>query len=367
MRILQILQRPQLRGAEIFAAQLAESLTKKGHEVALVFLYTGKDTLPFKGMRIHLHASNRFRFLDIYSWWKLAQVINEFKPDIIQANAGDTLKYAGLSRFFFRWETPLIFRNANLISGFMDSTSKRAFYRFLLKQVSGVASVSELCKQDFQRVFNLNMRLSHLPIGTTIPLLKFPLPADIDKQLQGSPFLIHIGSFVSEKNHEGVLRIFKGVNARIPSLKLILCGDGPLRTKIEEQISSEIIVLGSRQDINALLPHAQALLLPSLIEGLPGVILEAMAVKVPVIAYDTGGISEVIFPDQTGFLISKGDECEFSEVVAEKIFAQKADLLTITENAFHLVRDHYTIESVSDRFEKFYLNIANESSKNPDS
>ncbi|OOG68180.1 glycosyltransferase family 4 protein [Algoriphagus sp. A40] len=367
MRILQILQRPQRRGAEIFAAQLAQNLTEQGHKIKLVYLFPGADTLPFKGQRIHLYASKSNRFWDMYTWWKIARLVRDFKPDIVQANAGDTLKYAGLSRFFFRWKTPLVFRNANLISGFMDSQPKRIFYRLLLSQVHSVASVSELCKQDFQGVFGWKKPIFHLPIGTKFSSHKLGLPVDLENQLGANPFLIHIGSFVPEKNHAGLLRIFRRLNKLFPSLRLVLCGDGPLRTKIEDQISPEIIILGSRQDINTILPHAKALLLPSLIEGLPGVILEAMASKVPVIAYDTGGVSEVVIHGQTGFLIPIGDESQFAETLAEKVLAQRADLFSLTENAFNLVVDRYSIESVSDQFEKFYLNLLNGSDTNSDS
>lgn len=367
MRILQILQRPQRRGAEIFAAQLSDHLAKRGHELVLVFLFTGKDTFPFKGSRIHIHASKSGRNWDIYAWWKLSQVIHGFKPDIVQANAGDTLKFAGFSRFFFRWKTPLVFRNANLISGFMDSSPKRFLYRLLLTQVNGVASVSHLCKEDFKNVFKWKKPIFHLPIGTEISNNTNSLPQDVINLLNGNPFIIHVGSFVSEKNHEGLLRIFKSVSHRFPSLRLLLCGDGPLRSKIEAQLPTQVISLGSRQDISSILPHAKALLLPSHIEGLPGVILEAMASKVAVIAYDTGGVSEVLIHGKTGFLIPKGDEKQFSKVLSDKILSQESDLELLLENAFNLVRDRYAIDSVSTEFENFYIQLLNGTDKNTDS
>lgn len=351
----------------MFASQLAQRLAEKGHELALVFLFSGDDTLP-TGKRFYLQTSPNPRSWHIKSWYRLARLIEEFKPDIVQANAGDTLKFAGLSRFFFRWKSPLVFRNANLISGFMDSSSKRLFYRFLLTQVSGVASVSRLCMEDFQALFAWKKPLSHLPIGTAQAYPVAVMPHDLAAWLGGDPFLIHIGSFVSEKNHEGLLRIFNKLTEKGHSdLKLVLCGDGPLRARMEEILSLKMISLGSRQDVNSILPFARALLLPSLIEGLPGVILEAMVSKVPVIAYDTGGISEVILNEKTGFLIAKGDERKFAAVLKEQVLAPGADLSNLLANAYRLVEDSYSIESVSDQFEKFYLQLVNGSTPHTDS
>src|SRR5690606_21198627 len=75
--------------------------------------------------------------------------------------------------------------------------------------------------------------------------------------------------------------------------------------------------LGHRNDVLDILHHSKAFLLPSLIEGLPAVILEAMFSETPVIAYNVGGICEVVIPNQTGWLIEKENEAAFKEAVDE--------------------------------------------------
>lgn len=359
MKILQILQKPQLRGAEIFAAQLAQKLTDNGHQVALLFLFSGEDLLPYKGLKIHLYANPKNRLWDFLAWRRLAKIIQSYQPDIVQANAGDTLKYAALSRLIFAWKASLIFRNANLISGFMDTVIKKGYNQFLLSQVDGVASVSEICKKDFQRTFSWKKPLASLPIGTEILYKSEELPVDISKKLAGSPFLIHIGSFVSEKNHLGLLRITKRVQEAHPNFKLLLVGDGPLRNEIERQLTENCVILGPRKDVSAIFPFAKALLLPSLIEGLPGVILEAMMVRVPVVAYEVGGIPELIQNNQTGFLIPKDQEQQFSQVVLNCILNPKFSKDQILDNAFNLVAQKYTLPIAAKSFQAFYESLLN--------
>src|SRR5688572_9238955 len=110
MRILQLIQKSQLRGAELFASHLSNHLIKNGHDVKMVCLQVGAATLPFTGELVQLGRQLNKRFVDVTGWKALANQVKEFKPDIVQANAGDTLKYAVLSKFFFRWKAPIVFR-----------------------------------------------------------------------------------------------------------------------------------------------------------------------------------------------------------------------------------------------------------------
>src|SRR5688500_2950713 len=90
LKILQLILKPQLRGAELFACQLSNHLVDAGHEVVIVALMPGTATLPFKGKLVVLGRSASKRLIDIAGWKQLADLIKEFNPDIIQSNAGDT-------------------------------------------------------------------------------------------------------------------------------------------------------------------------------------------------------------------------------------------------------------------------------------
>lgn len=362
MKILQLIQKPQLRGAEIFAAQLSEELALLGHEVILVSLFEGNAPLPFSGKQVCLGADSSNRFWDKKTWVKLADLINEFQPDIIQANAGDTLKYAVFSRMFFGWKAKLIFRNANLISGFVDSFPKKIFNQFLLKQVAGVASVSALCAEDFKKTFRFpENKIKVLPIGVLEEKTNPSLPEDINGLLGNSDFLIHIGSFVREKNHKELFSIFDQLILKYPKLKLLVIGEGKLKSMYQKQFAGrpEVVFLGSRSDVDSILPFAKALLLPSMIEGLPGVILEAMNCSVPVISYDVGGVSEVLLPGKTGWLIPFGEKEKFVEAIEEVLSMTENLKLNLITNAKQLIEEQYQVSMVAKKFEAFYTKILN--------
>jgi glycosyltransferase involved in cell wall biosynthesis len=99
---------------------------------------------------------------------------------------------------------------------------------------------------------------------------------------------------------------------QVPAVRFLLVGDGPARAEIARAaaargLGDRLICLGSRQDVAAILAACQVMVLPSLREGLPNAILEAMAARKPVIATRVGGIPEAVVDDTTGLLVPPGD------------------------------------------------------------
>lgn len=101
----------------------------------------------------------------------------------------------------------------------------------------------------------------------------------------------HVGRFSPEKNHTFLLRVFSEFHRRQVDSRLILVGDGPLREETEAQIRAlgledAVLLLGTRLDMENLYLAMDLLLLPSLFEGLPMVLLEAQAGGLPCLASD---------------------------------------------------------------------------------
>lgn len=362
MRIIQLIQKPQLRGAEIFASQLSNHLLEEGHDTEMVALFPGEGALPFKGKLIKLNRPPGKRLVDTTGWKLLANHINEFKPDVVQANAGDTLKFSVLSKSLFRWKPPIVFRNANKVSDFIDSRPKLIFNKFLVRHVRHVISVSELCRLDFLSTYSLPPdRATTVPVGVEREALDTTLPEDLKSIFAGKDtVLIHVGSFVPEKNHIGLLKIARKLLEKGENIKVVLVGDGKLRHAIELQISEHkltgrIFILGYRSDVLSILANAQVFILPSNIEGLPAVILEAMYSRVPVVTYNVGGISEVVKPGDTGWLVPAGDEAAFVEAIQTVLYDSNKEV--VTDNAYKLITNEYDNRIIAKRFLEVYRKI----------
>lgn len=361
MKILQVIQKPQYRGAEIFACQLSVELKKIGHEVDVLFLFGSEDEqLPYPLHFIHLNATIKKRFWDFKAYAKLNDIILKGNYDIVQANAADTLKYAVMSKYIYNWKSKLVYRNANKISDFLTTKSRIWFNKLLIRKVDAVASVSMECMIDFITCYpTFQKAIECLPIGVSIQRI---VPYESLKSLGilgKGPFLLNVASFVPEKNHEGLVRIFCNVLKDYPTAKLLLIGEGKLKSSIETlaeelNLNNNLHFLGKRNDVSQIMSCCDVFLLPSLIEGLPGVILEAFVNKLPVVAYNVGGVKEVVINKKTGFLVPKDDELAF---ISNLKNALSQDNSYLKDTAFELVTTHYSNESIAKKFIKFYENL----------
>lgn len=352
MRILQIIHKSQNRGAETFACQLSNHLIRLGHEVKIVSLYEGEANLPYKGKIISLGASPNSSFVDRSSWKKLAEIINSFEPDIVQANSGDTLKYAVLSKIAYGWKTPLISRNASEVGRYLNSAVQRSVNTFFYKYVDLVISVSKASESDFLKHFPmLKGKTEIIAVGLEEEIIA----PDIKLEPVQRKHIVHVGGFSFEKNHFGMLNIFKNVVLNDAEVHLHLIGDGELKSKVqlkanEMNLGEKITFYGFSNNPLPYIKAADVLILPSIIEGLPGVLLEAMFCKTPVIAYDVGGISEIV-NDETGNLVMKNDETAFTEKILEVLNnSSQNKILT----AYQMVLDLYMNKDLTLEFLNTY-------------
>jgi glycosyltransferase involved in cell wall biosynthesis len=366
LKVLHLIQKSQLRGAEIFASQLASHINHSGNKAIIVSLFPGDAELPFSGNIISLNGNQPGRMYDFKAWKKLSQIIKEEKPDIIQANAGDTLKYAVFSKILYRWKQPIVFRNASTISLYIKTWSQRTWNNFLFRFTDKIISVSNASALDFAKLFpNYKNKITTIPIGIE--------HVESSKRINGSttervhlnghgPVIIHVGGFTFEKNHAGIIDIFNIVSKQDPSAKLYLVGDGPLKEETEQiaklkGLDSKIKFCGFQHNAMQFIRGADVLILPSIIEGLPGVLLEAFYCKIPVVAYDVGGVKEIVINGKTGRLIEKGDEDAFANGIVEAL-QNNAHNQNLLENAYELVTTQYLNTHIARQFLSIYASVA---------
>jgi glycosyltransferase involved in cell wall biosynthesis len=128
--------------------------------------------------------------------------------------------------------------------------------------------------------------------------------------------LLFLGNFTNQKRPDRFIDIIKSVKESIPNVHGLMVGDGPLRSAVNDQISTlslknNITCVGYKKDVRPWIAMSDVLLLTSDTEGMPGVVLEAAAMRKSTISNNVGGIKEIISDQENGFIVRYGDVDEF--------------------------------------------------------
>lgn len=187
------------------------------------------------------------------------------------------------------------------------------------------------------------------------------------------PNAIDINSFNGNNHNDnlnivfiGRLETWKGVHIFIEAAGMILkerddvtftvVGDGSLRNYVEDNsYTGRINVLGCvpHNQIPNILSNASVLALPSYMEGLPTVCLEALASEVPVVASDVGGTSEIVIDKETGFLVPPGN-CKIFVKRIMNLLDDENTRRKMGRNGRRLIEKYYTWDNVVEKTEKIY-------------
>ncbi|MES2132930.1 MAG: N-acetyl-alpha-D-glucosaminyl L-malate synthase BshA [Bacteroidota bacterium] len=232
---------------------------------------------------------------------------------------------------------------------------------FSLNNSNAITSVSESLRKDTLKTFKIANDVKVIP--NFIKMDEYEHAKDVCHRSrfakENEKILIHISNFRKVKRVEDVLRIFDIVRKTIPS-KLILVGDGPERPQIDKlcrelDTCSDIISVGKIANPKEILGVGDIFILPSETESFGLSALEAMAMKIPVISTNTGGIPELNIHGKTGYMSKVGDY----EDMAKNTIALLSDEKKYSQfkaNAFEQAKK-FDLNYILPMYEKLYKDV----------
>jgi glycosyltransferase involved in cell wall biosynthesis len=132
-----------------------------------------------------------------------------------------------------------------------------------------------------------------------------------------------------------------------------------LRRSVEDMaLEGRVLFLGERsaEDVRDWYAKSSVVVLPSYSEGLPRIVIEAQAMKKPVVSYDCGGVRDALLPDETGFIVRTGDVHALAEKISF-LLQNESDRLRIGEIGREFVSHKFSLSALIQRHEAFYLDV----------
>jgi N-acetyl-alpha-D-glucosaminyl L-malate synthase BshA len=233
---------------------------------------------------------------------------------------------------------------------------------FSLNNSNAITSVSESLRKDTLKTFKIANDVKVIPNFIKIEDYQQQPEMQCHRKNFAAPnekILIHVSNFRKVKRVEDVLRVFDIVRKEIPC-KLILVGDGPERPAIDKlcrelNTCSDIISLGKIANPKEVLSISDLFILPSETESFGLSALEAMALKIPVISSNTGGIPELNIHGKTGYMSNVGDYQDMAKNTITLLSDEKK-FQKFRENAFEQAKK-FDIESILPMYEKLYKQV----------
>jgi glycosyltransferase involved in cell wall biosynthesis len=353
--------KPYVRAGEIFG------LNPDCFETICIYLMKSCDKeniLEKKGYKtFYLSRKRFFRMFNLWSVWKVARILKEQKVDIVQCHKHQSTVYGTLAAIIAK--VPIVFAHVEGLNR-TRNIRRKLVNRFILKRVKKILAVADRVRDDVL-INNPTVPAEKVvTIGNSVDFQRFASvrisKGEVRKRenLPMDAFIFGtVGRLAPTKGYQYLVCAFTTVKKQVPNAFLVFIGEGRLRSQLEKEIenadiSDSVRFFGRREDIPELLRALDCFVLPSIAEGMPTVILEAMASRVPCVATNVGGIPEIITDSQTGFLIPSKDENALADVMIRVSRLSHNESEAIMDRSQNMVRNFYDHSIMTGKLENLY-------------
>lgn len=304
MKIVQIIPKFGLAGAEIMCENLIYELKKLGNEVIVVSLYSYHSAITerLEKSGIEIKYLNKKLGLDFSIFIKLFKIFYKEKPDVIHTHLY-SLKYTAFPAILLRIKSK-VHTVHNIATKESDKRSRilaKIFYKYF--SVKPVA-LSETIQNTIVDEYKINKQ--NIPIiynGINLEKCQPKKEYLFDEKIK----ILHIGRFSEQKNHLVLLKAFKIINSKYSNSILELIGEGELKERIEayvkeNHLEESVKFLGLQSNVYSFFNEADIFTLPSKYEGIPMTLIEAMGTGLPIVTTDVGGIPDMLKNNESALI-----------------------------------------------------------------
>ncbi len=322
---------PHLGGISSYTYLLSKELVNRGDEV-YVLTYPHENISDVNGIPVftaptlNIKGLRGFLFL-ISAAFKLFRIIRKYKIDLVHAHyVMPPGLIAVICGMLSGTKTAITIHGSDIFV-LARKPMLKSVIKFILKRSDYVFVVSDSLKENVLKlsIEGIESKLSVTYNAVDVERFKPDKMSTFKKEMginPQKPVVLFVGNLVWQKGVEYLIKAKEFMNVEA---EMVIVGDGPLFEELKAIVEFEkikgITFTGARNDIEKIMPSADIFVLPSLSEGRPTVILEAMASKLPVVATNVGGIPEIVTKG-TGILVNPEDSVGLAEAI-DKILQNK--------------------------------------------
>ena len=355
MKIMQVIPYFCFGGAEIMCENLTYALKNAGQEVFAVSLYHDRTPIARRmeeaGIRI-VYLDKKLG-LDLSMVPKLKTLIQQERPDVVHTHL-DVIKYAVLAA-----KLAGVKKCVHTVHSLADREAEGRVQKiingfYFRRGWSVPVALAPEVRNSVAEFYGIPLRrvpviYNGIDLSRCVPKTTYETGETVT--------ILHVGRFDVPKNHPGLLEAFRLLLETHPECRLRLLGDGDLRADMEKLarekgIADFVEFCGMQSNVYPYLHDADVFTLPSIYEGNPMTIIEAMGTGLPIVASRVGGIPDMISDGESGLLVEPEPQsicAGLTRLVGDAALRQRLGLAarkqSQTFSAEHMARDYISCYS----------------------
>jgi glycosyltransferase involved in cell wall biosynthesis len=367
IRLAQVVYALSIGGSEVLAWRIARALNQSGRYLCSVSAvdHGGPLAEMLAADSIPARAFSRAGRIDLRLLMRMTRHFRANRIQLVHTHHVPQLLYGGI---------------AGRLAGARIVHTEHDFHslgelrsRLVLRALSGIAdvvtTVAEPVTSYLKNTVGIRSeKLKTIPNGVDIVRVRSAVPVARSKfGWQNEDLVIGcIARLEPEKGHAILLEAFRRVRAAESRARLLLIGEGSEREQLEIVgqklgLNGSVQFLGVRADVPDLLMSCDVLTLPSIREGLPIAILEAMAAGKPVVATEVGSVPEVVQHESTGLLVPPRDSEALAKAL-QMLLADPTKRRRLGAMGRKLVEERYSLHRTLEQYESVYASVLSSSS-----
>lgn len=303
----------------------------------------------------------------------LSNILKTVNPDVIHlfsATSCFCLKCTDIANLFFKKFHCKAYRVSSVM-GLQNSPDESPFitqFRNYLHSlaVDTMIVTSPVIKQMCESIPFINKKKIRFQLvcGVLMPELSDASSEKLKAELEVHPdekMVITIGALQERKSHELFIEAASHVLKKRKNIKFFIAGEGQLKDKLAQcidvlNVNENVKLLGLRKDVYNLLRISDLCVKPGIVNGFIGItVLEAQSLKVPVVAFYTEDVLEAIVDCETGFITHENTSKSLADRILY-VLDQKEKASLVTENAYKVVKEKFSLEAVAMNLLQLYFN-----------
>ncbi len=369
IRVAHLIYSEKVGGSETVAANVCSRLDRHRFDPMLLFFYKSRGSMPqiLSRLGVAHDGLNITRSSLVVRPFLVAAHLNRLRIDILHVHHVHLYRRVARGVRLSRVRGVVVTEHAKFsisrsasLQGWSRKTARRANIFTVVSNNLKNYFVEELDipEQLIRVIYNGIDTERFVPRRGRGKLTDILAPANSGKDIR---IMISVGRLAEAKDHLTMLNALKMLRKQRNDFHLVLIGDGELRSTIGRQIrslelSDNVTVAGSRSDVDDLMPAGDLFVLSSKREGLPMVIMEAMASGLPVVATAVGAVPEIIRDGENGLLVPPGDPRRLAAAI-NTLLDNRSRAVEMGHAGRRFIVGNHSLEAIAAQYAALYSAI----------